>query len=184
MTWVRKQRVGGTFLGAGAVLFLLFWWAPASAGDPLIAIGPWPLQLAIHGLSMAFTAAGLAFHLAFSDLAGRSRGWFRIGVVSVALGMLVNHVILAAGVVLIGTILVRNHLRLPGAALIAGGLSWASVYASGASVGNEDNPPLEGVLRWVAMFGLVAIFVGLLVLGLSELRRSHPRVAVPTAQVV
>lgn len=101
-----------------------------------------------------------------------------------AVGMLLSQVLMAAGLVIVGVVQMRDRHPYAGGSMTAGGSLWAAVYAAGGSIGNEDNPPLDGMLRVVAMSGLALIVVGLVVPGISQSRQSARDLDGPIGLVV
>lgn len=179
MGTLRSQKLGGVALIGGGLLFTFFWWGAATGGSDLVMIDAWVVQVAIHALSMGLVAYGVATLVSGSASTGNVRVALIAGVVMAAVGMAINHVLMAAGLVVVGVVKVwEKRSRVGGLAVAGGGILWAAVYAGGGRIGGEDNPKLTGDLRILAFSGLLLIGAGLIAFGVAQLATAGPPVKV------
>jgi hypothetical protein len=166
---MKGHGIGGWSLVLGSFAFFVFWGAAPTSLDDAI---PWSVALAVHGMSIVLLSIGLV--LTARDVTRPIVGsWVtRTGVVVAIAGLLtvfplipVGFAIFAIGLVLAG------RGRIGAVVATAGSLVLLATYVLGARVGMEDTPELSDGLRVAFQASVLFIAVGLVIVGLGEMRR-------------
>lgn len=166
---MKRYRIGGSSLVLGSFAFLIFWGAaPTSVNDTI----PRLVALAVHGMSIVLLSIGLV--LTVRDVTQPIVGsWVtRAGAAVAIIGLLTVFplVPVGLGIFAIGLLLAGRD-RIGAVVAAAGSMVLLATYVLGARVGMEDAPELSDGLRVAFQVSVLLIAVGLVIVGLGEIRR-------------
>ena len=166
---MRGYRIGGWSLLLGSLAFLIFWGAaPTSVNDAV----PWLVALAVHGTSIVLLSIGLV--LTARNVTQPIVGsWVtRAGAAVAIAGLLTVFPLIPVGfgVFAIGLVLAGRD-RIGAVVATAGSVVLLATYVLGSRVGMEDAPEPSDGLRVAFQVSVLLIAVGLVIVGLGEIRR-------------
>ena len=166
---MKGYGIGGWSLVLGSFAFLIFWGAaPTSVNDAI----PWPVALAVHGMSMVLLSIGLVLTARYVTQPIVGSWVTRAGAAVAIAGLLTVFPLIPVGfgIFAVGLVLAGRD-RIGAVVATAGSVVLLATYVLGARVGMEDAPELSDGLRVAFQVSVLLIAVGLVIVGLGEMRR-------------
>lgn len=148
---------------------MIFWGAaPTSVNDAI----PWPVALAVHGMSISLLSIGLVLTARYVTQPIVGSWVTRAGAAVAIAGLLTVFPLIPVGfgIFAIGLVLAGRD-RIGAVVATAGSVVLLATYVLGARVGMEDAPELSDGLRVAFQVSVLLIAVGLVIVGLGEIRR-------------
>jgi hypothetical protein len=166
---MKGSGIGGWSLVLGSFAFLIFWGAaPLSVNDAI----PWPVALAVHGMSIVLLSIGLVLTARYvaEPIAGSRVTRAGAAVAIAGLLAVLPLIPVGFGIFAVGLVLAGRD-RIAAVVVAAGSVVLLATYVFGARVGVEDAPELSDGLRVAFQVSVLFIAIGLVIVGLGELRR-------------
>ena len=164
-----RKWIGWLSLIVGATAFLYFWGtAPTFIND----ITPWPVSLAVHGVSLVLLSTGLIW-VALQVSEPVVGSWVTRAGAGVGIAGLLTVfplIPLGFGIFSVGLVLAGRD-RIGPTVATAGSAVLLAAVVLGARVGMEDAPELSDGLRVAFQAGVLLIAAGLVIVGLGERQR-------------
>jgi len=171
---MKGHPIGAWSLVMGSFAFLIFWGtAPTSLDDTI----PWPLALAVHGMSIVLLSIGLVLTARYVTQPIVGYRVTRVGAAVAIAGLLTVFPLIPVGfgIFAVGLVLAGRD-RIGAVVATAGSVALLATYVlGGARVGMEDTPELSDGLRVAFQVSVLLIVVGLAIVGLGEIRRDQRR---------
>ncbi len=166
---MKGYRIGAWSLVLGSCAFLIFWGAaPTSVNDTI----PWPLALAVHGMSIVLLSIGLVLTARYVTQPIAGYRMTRAGAAVAIAGLLIVFPLIPVGlgIFAVGLVLAGRD-RIGAVVATAGSVVLLATYVLGSRVGMEDAPEPSDGLRVAFQVSVLLIAVGLVIVGLGEIRR-------------
>jgi hypothetical protein len=170
---MKGSRIGAWSLVLGSFAFLIFWGAaPTSVNDTI----PWPLALAVHGTSIVLLSIGLVLTARYVTQPIVGIRMTRAGAAVAIAGLLMVFPLIPVGfgTFTVGLVLAGRD-RIGAVVATTGSVVLLATYILGARVGMEDAPEPSDGLRVAFQVSVLLIVVGLVIVGLGEIRRVQRR---------